>query len=147
MALKRSEHWATRAFHKFLLARAKTPFVWGETDCALFCADGIQAITGVDIASDFRGKYQDEAGAIALIKTVTGGSTIVDAAAWCAQKHGLVECIHPLMARRGDLVIVQSGGVPISGLVHLSGRHVVAQGEKGLMRLSISAIERSWHYE
>ena len=73
MALKRAEHWATRAFYEFLLSRAHTPFVWGKTDCALFCADGIKAITGVDIASDFRGSmYIDEASAMQTIKAVTG---------------------------------------------------------------------------
>ena len=148
MALKRAEYWDTRAYHQFLLSRAQTPFVWGKTDCALFCADGIEAITGVDIAGDFRGKYDDEASALALIKTITvTGSTIADAAAWCAAKHDLVESAHPLLARRGDLVVLEDSGRMISGLVHLNGRHIVAQGEKGPMRLSISKVQRSWHYE
>jgi len=147
--MKRIEHWATRSFHEFLLARAARPFVWGENDCALFCADGIEAMTGVDIAAEFRGKYHDEASALALIKTVTGGATIADAAAYCAKGAGLAEWKWPLFAQRGDLVIVVDAGREtarsISGLVHLSGRHVVAVGELGLKRLPIEAIERAWH--
>lgn len=145
MTLQRAEHWATRSFHEFLLSRAKLAFKWGENDCALFAADGIEAMTGVDIAADFRGKYIDEPGALAAIKSVAGGTTIADAAAWCAAKHGLTELKFPLMAQRGDLVVFQNGPNLIAGLVHLSGRHIVAVGENGLYRFSISSTKRAWH--
>ena len=82
MAMHRIRHWATRGFHTFLEQRARRPFAWGVNDCALFAADGIRAITGVDIAADFRGKYSDEAGAMAAVKEVAGGSTVADAAAY-----------------------------------------------------------------
>jgi hypothetical protein len=144
MALQKKEHWQTRAYHAFLLERARVPFAWGANDCALFAADGILAITGTDIADDFRGKYSTEAEAFALIKTVTGGTTVADAAAWCANKHGLRERVHPLMAQRGDLVVVESSGLLISGLVHLNGRHVVVASGKGLNRLPIMNVKRSW---
>jgi hypothetical protein len=146
MALTRVQHWDTRALHEFLLARASAPFAWGAHDCALFAADAIQAMTGVDIAEDFRGKYSDEAGAIAAIGEVCGGSTVADAAAYCAQKHGLAEWGMPLLARRGDLVVVRNGdGSLIAGLIHLNGRHIVAAGEKGLLRLPIRNALRAWH--
>jgi hypothetical protein len=144
MPLIRTPHWATREFHQFLLKRAREPFEWGINDCSLFAADAIQSFTGTDLASDFRGKYTDEAGAFALIKTVTGGTTVADAAAYCARKHGLVERIHPLMAQRGDLVIVPDSGNLISAVVHLNGRHVVTVGEKGLLRISIMLVKRAW---
>lgn len=152
--MKRQKHWATRAYHEFLMARAKVPFKWGANDCALFAADGIGAISGVDIAEDFRGKYTDEVGAMALIKTVCGGSTIADAAVYCARKHGLIEWLDksekaaPFFARRGDLVVfsAQSGSM-VAGLVHLSGAHIVAVGEKGLYRFPITSALRAWHYE
>jgi hypothetical protein len=147
MSLKRQKHWDTRAFHKFLVARARAPFKWGANDCALFAADGIQAITGVDIAADFRGKYSTEADAMELIKTVTGGETIADAAAWCARKHNLVEWPKPFYARRGDLVVFQAPtGAMVAGLVHLSGQ-LVGVGEKGLFIFPISKTLRAWHYE
>lgn len=153
MGLKRQKHWATRGYHSFLLARAKTPFRWGVNDCALFAADGVKAITGVDIAAEFRGRYSDEASAMALIKSVTGGATVADAAAWCAAKHGLVEWLDkkgaptPLFARRGDLVTFKAPtGALVAGLVHLSGQ-IVAIGEGGLFRFPISKALRAWHYE
>jgi hypothetical protein len=146
--MKRNQHWATRHFHAFLKSRAHTPFVWGKTDCALFVADGIEAMTGIDIASDFRGKYSDEVGSLGAVNAVTGiEGGVADAAAWCAAKHGLVEWAHPLCAQRGDLDVYEDPETKqlISGLVHLSGRHVVAQGPVGLKRISISQIRRAWH--
>src|ERR1700735_5391711 len=127
----RAEHWATRAYHDFLKARANEPFAWGAQDCALFAADGVLAITGVDIAADFRGKYDDEASAFAAIKTIAGGSTVEDAAVYCATKHGLPEWSHPLRAQRGDLVVLEDAGRIIAGLIHLNGRHIVAAGDNG----------------
>lgn len=149
MPLQRHQHWATRSFHEFLRGRRAAPFAWGTNDCALFAADAIQAFTGVDIAAEFRGvdgkpAYTDEASAMALIAKVTGGSTIEDAAAWCAEKHGLVEWSNPLFAQRGDLVLVENAGRLISGVVHLCG-HVAAMAESGHVRLNISAVRRSWH--
>lgn len=145
MALKRTNHWATREFHHFLLQRTNSKFAWGENDCCLFAADAIKAFTGTDIAADFRGKYNDQPTALAAIRNITGGHTIADAAAWVAKKHGLEERKYPLMAQRGDLVLVKNGdGDLIAGVVHLNGRHVVSVGEDGMKRLSITAAQRAW---
>lgn len=144
MTLKRIEHWRTRAYHQFLLDRARAPFAWGENDCALFAADGILAQTGTDVAADFRGKYTDEAGAFATIKTVCGGTTVADAAAYCAQKFGMTELDHPLMAQRGDLAIVEDSGNLVAGLIHLNGRDIAVVGTQGLHRIPITSIQRAW---
>lgn len=142
--LKRVQHWATRSFHQFLLDRARAPFSWGSNDCALFCSDGILAQTGVDIAAEFRGKYSDEGGAFDAIKTITGGVTVADAAAWCAAKAEMKELQHPLMAQRGDLVTVEDAGNEVAGLVHLNGRDIVVVGERGLHRVPITSVKRAW---
>jgi len=146
MALKRTQHWATREYHHFLLNRAKEPFAWGKNDCSIFVADAIKAFTGTDIAADFRGKYSDQATALAAIRKITGGQTVADAAAWVAQKHGLTEWKHPLLAQRGDLVVAKNtDGNLIAGIMHLNGRHVITVAEKGLVRLPLSSIQRAWH--
>jgi len=143
--LARQKHWATRSYHEFLLARARMPFAWGSNDCALFAADGICAMTGIDIAAAFRGQYDDETSAAAAIARIAGGSTVADAAAWCAAQHGLGEWPHRLRAQRGDLVVFENGGRLIAGLVHLSGAHLVSVSESGLVRVPVSRIQRSWH--
>lgn len=145
MALTRTPHWHTRELHLFLQESAHKPFKWGTWDCSLFAALAIQSFTGVDIADDFRpGKYTDQASAFALIKAVTGGSTVADAAAHCAKKHGLTEYTKLLFASRGDLVVMENAGRQIAGIVHLSGRHLVSVSETGLARLPITALQRAW---
>jgi len=144
MTLTRTDHWATRELNTHLEDTASTPFEWGTHDCALFAANAIEAMTGVDIASDFRGQYTDEASAMEAIQSITGGTTVEDAAAYCAAKHGLVELEHPLMAQRGDLVVLEDSGRIIAGIVHLTGRHIVAAGEHGLKRIPITSVKRAW---
>ena len=149
--LTRKPYWDTRAFHQFLLARANTPFAWGGNDCCMFPADAIEAITGEDIAADFRGRYSTEAEAFALIATVTGKASaaaeaVGDAAAYCAEKAGMKEWRYPLQAQRGDLVVVEDAGRLIAGVMHLNGKDVAAVGDAGLKRLPISAVKRAWHY-
>jgi len=144
MPIQRSSTWLTKELDAFLRENANAKFVWGTLDCSLFAANAIQAMTGVDIADDFRGKYADEASAFALIKTVTGGTTVADAAAHCASKHGLTEWKYPLQAQRGDLVVVQNGTNLIAGVVDLSGKYVASIGETGILRVSIRNIKRAW---
>ena len=145
MSLTRKEHWATRAFHDYLLERALAPYAWGTNDCATFAGDGILAITGVDIMTDFRG-YTTREEAMVKIRKVSGGS-LAEAIDWCAREYGLVERKYPLMAQRGDLVLYRNGdGELASGLVHLSGRHIVSPGEAQLLRMPITAVVRSWSY-
>ena len=151
---KRTKHWDTRELYKFIMGRQAMPFKWGANDCSMFSADCIQAMTGIDIASDFRGLYTDEAGAAAAIEKVTGvkGGTIEDAAAYCCAKHNIPQWRFPLLAQRGDLVVYKdpTTGVLVSGIIHLSGRHILTPGENGLRKVLIhdgktTPIVRSWH--
>jgi hypothetical protein len=127
------------------MSRAFTPFKFGENDCALFVADGIKSITGVDIAADFRGKYDSRASARKLVKAITNGATIEDAIEYCAAKYSLPEWKLPLFAQRGDMVTFNNEGTLLCGLIHLNGRDIVAPGETGLRRFPITLIERAWH--
>lgn len=147
MTLARLAKWDTELFPGYLASIAATPFAWGSNDCCTFAAGGIQAITGIDVMADFRGKYTDEAGALAAIESVCGGTTVADAAAYCAQKAGLVELPKPLFAQRGDLVVCNApSGQLVAGLVHLNGRQIVIVGENGLYRVPLRSAVRSWHY-
>jgi hypothetical protein len=136
--MKKHDHWHTRKFDPFLREREKMPFAWGTNDCALFAADAILANTGIDIAADFRGKYTTQLGALRTIQEVTGGTSVADAAAYCANKHGLLEHTHPLLAKRGDLVVIENDENLIAGVVHLNGFHVISVSEKGLVRLPMA---------
>lgn len=145
MDLEKTQHWATRELNDHIVSRATTPHTFGENDCCTFAADGIKAMTGVDIAEDFRAVgYTTELGALKAIKKVTGGSTVEDAAVYCAKKYNLAELEHPLKAQRGDLVLVEQAEGLLLGLVHMSGTCVVAPGEQGLRRIELTSIKRAW---
>ncbi|QMV19701.1 hypothetical protein GOB94_14115 [Granulicella sp. 5B5] len=155
MPLKRSKTWEAHPkrgaggdFENYLKANRSRPFEWGQHDCCTSAANAIQSYTGIDIASDFRGKYSNLAGALATIKTVTGGTTIADAAAWVANKFGLVEWTHPLCAQRGDLVLlnqtVDGQLETIAGVVHLNGSQVVCVNDKGFVMHPHLAVVRAW---
>jgi hypothetical protein len=121
---------------QFLESRRLQPYAWGTNDCCTFSADSILALTGVDIAEEFRG-YKDQDGALAAIKRVCGGADAEDAVRWCAKTYQMTE-VSPLFAQRGDLLLVQNAGHIIAGIVDMHGKaSVVADG--GLGQLSIRA--------
>lgn len=144
MPLTRTPHWATRELPQFLSERQHTSFEWGVSDCCLIAADAVLAITGTDIAEDFRGMYHDQESAFALIESVTGGTTVADAASYCATKNGLAEWKYPLLAQRGDLVVIQDGMQLIAGFVHSNGRCAVSIGDDGLKLFPLTQITRAW---
>ena len=152
MALHKNRPLAhARVSHLPAGERSQVVRVGHERLCSLSAANAIKSFfTGVDLAADFRGLYKTEIGAFKTIKKLTGGTTVADAAEYCAKQAGLVEHKHPLMAKSGDLVIVNNGGNLIAGVVHLNGRHVVSVSETGLVRLLIcdrsgkSNIVRAW---
>ncbi|SEB40574.1 DUF6950 family protein [Terriglobus roseus] len=146
MPLQRKPHWATREYHDFLLARAREPFDWGTNDCATFAADGVLAITGVDIMTELRG-YTTNTGAMQKIHDVTSGTSFEEAVVWCAGRHGLIERMFPLMAQRGDLVLYRNADDSIAaGLVSLAGREVVSPGDAGLLCMPLTSVHRAWTY-
>ena len=51
--------------------RAIDPFAWGTNDCALFAADCVRAITGVDVAAHLR-CYKDARGAKVMLQAYGG---------------------------------------------------------------------------
>lgn len=143
--IRKREHCLEVHLNEFLQQRESVPFAWGTNDCATFSADAIEVMTGIDIARDFRGKYSTETGALRAIQKIAGGTTLGDAAAYCANKCGMAERAFPLQAKRGDLVLVKNGdGNEIAGIVALNGRHVLSPGDAGLVRFSIMNVTRSW---
>jgi hypothetical protein len=141
--MPRARTWDTNELHSFLLERANVPFQYGVQDCALLACDAIAAMTGVDIAQEFRG-YKTQRGALRAIRKVTGGSTVEHAAVYCATKYGLTEYPHPLKAQRGDLVLIEQADGLLLGLIDLSGTCVLAPGDDGIRRLELTSIKRSW---
>jgi hypothetical protein len=58
-----------------LSERKGSNFTWGQHDCCLFVGDAVLAMSGVDIAEWFRGKYSDSNKAYSLLKDYSGSSS------------------------------------------------------------------------
>jgi hypothetical protein len=90
--------------------------VWGQLDCALYGADLVLAMTGVDLARGFRGTYRDEAGARALM-----------AAHGWTDMAALLDAFLPRIERprRGDVTLLNDGQAIGVCLDH---RHAIGAG-------------------
>lgn len=114
--------------------RRDTPFVWGQHDCCLFAADCALAITGIDFAADFRGRYDSSAGAARLIAERGGFAQMIT---------GLLGDEIPLnFASRGDVVMIDHNGRP--ALAVCMGAYLVAAGHDGLVRVSTADGVAAW---
>jgi len=105
----------------FLESRRGAPKCWGSNDCGLFCADAIEAMTGVDPGWELRGTYQNARQALrALVKYFRKRGLPMPA--WQQQPDSLLgeiaqhaasiygwPAIELLAAQRGDLVLLEVG--------------------------------------
>src|SRR6185312_3147332 len=92
----------------------------------------VLAITGTDLATEFRGKYSNEAEATQLIKDFAG-SDIEALAIKVASDKSLKE-VPVKFASRGDIVVIKQGDGNALGIVGSDARYVFVTTEKGLTR-------------
>lgn len=116
------------------------PFEWGAHDCALFVADVILAMTGTDVADDFRGKYKTTKGAARIMKLFAGGG-LPEFADKIAVVNGFKSC-HPNFAQRGDVVEVKTDDGPALGIC--IGERIAAVGPDGMTLWPINKATRAW---
>jgi hypothetical protein len=133
--MNRVENWS-EVLADFI-ANGDRPFCWGEWDCGLFAANCVLAMTGIDIAAEFRGRYKTARGAYRVMRGDIE-SVMVNRV---APKHNLAE-IAPAMAKRGDLCVLDTPlGYALGVCV---GTKVVCTGPDGLAYLPISSALRAW---
>lgn len=131
----RQEDWA-HSLARMVDAWRDRSFVWGEADCLLFCRACSEAITGADILADLPA-YASELGAARELRRL-GFANPADLLV------SRLEETRPAMARRGDWVMLEGGGlVPGSFGVNV-GRHSVHMGETGLVWVPAASAVRAW---
>ena len=114
--------------------RIDEPFVWGANDCALFAADCIEAMTGIDPAGSVRGQWGCEGEAVRVIAKQGGLGAYV-------ARLGLSE-VPPLCAQRGDLVLHRRDGC--DALAICLGDKLVGPSDSGLLFFGLGNGERAW---
>lgn len=118
---------------------ARAEFLWGQHDCALFSAGAVEVMTGVDIGSEYRGKYKTLAGGLKLLKR-KGFDNHAQLAA------SLFEEIPVAMASVGDIaaIEVETGGVYALGVVQGPRIYVVRPDESGLGTVDLLTAARAF---
>jgi hypothetical protein len=123
-----------------LAAAENKPFAWGTHDCCVFAADCVQAVTGDDPLSHWRGRWRTERGAARVMRSVGGGG-LAQAAETLAR-----ECGWPLVAvaqaQRGDVALAVIDAQPT--ILMCTGVHFVGPSATGWVRVPLSAVTKSW---
>jgi hypothetical protein len=121
---------------KFVAQMARTPFVWGSTDCIMCVASWVALVHGVDYAADLRGTYHDEAGCLAVLKAGGGLPVIV---ARRMRAAGIGRTADP---RPGDIAVVRTCGVHV-GAIRIDGQWIV-KGSRGVYGLRDLQSAAAW---
>lgn len=98
--IQRRDDWRP-ALHEAVETTRREPFQWGERDCALFAADCVKAMTGIDLGFGFRGSYDDAAGAAKALRR----AGFADLPALVAS---FFDEIHPVRAGVGDIAAIET---------------------------------------
>lgn len=131
--MQRFEDWPTR-LAAFIEARHERAFSWGEADCCLFVCDGVEAMTGADPASRWRGLYSSEKGARRLMRDNGGVFGLASLA--------FGPPVVSAMAARGDVVLIDTPAG--EALAICVGALIAAQGESGIEFHQINAAKAAW---
>jgi hypothetical protein len=137
----RRENWVI-LLDEYLQWKETVPFVFGANDCCLFAAGAVQAITGIDLAVAFRGKYKTEATAIRALKRYAGGG-VRELMERMASENSLLET-SPLSLSRGSVALIQHEGRDSLGIISLTGMHIVAPGIAGTVHLPLNRAITGW---
>ena len=120
------------ALHAYLEEVREVPFKYGTHDCGIFTSGAIQAMTGDDPASVFRGRYKTHIGALRAMRK----SGFTDQHAIAAS---LFKEIRPAFASTGDICTM-----PGSVLGVCVGDRVAVAGNDCLRFISADEIERAF---
>ena len=146
--MTKSPEFVARLF-RAVASRRDRAFQWGVHDCCLFACDMIRDAGGVDYAAPFRGRYRTAAGAARALRRFLGPPSprlrpagLLEAAAEKITRDKGLEEVPPLMAQRGDFVLVDETEGPALGVC--LGSHIVAAGPAGTVLWPLAAARRAW---
>jgi hypothetical protein len=132
--MKRTTDWRARLMT--YLARAHSAqFRPGQHDCALFASGAVAAMTGVDLATHWRGRY----------RTIRGGLRVLRAEGYAnhiALADALFDSCPVAMAQVGDLAAVPGPDGLALGVVQ--GARIYVLRPDGLATVDLLAAVRAW---
>jgi len=105
----RPKGWHGRLY-AWALSIAATPHEYGQHDCALYVAGGLDAMYGTDIAGRFRGRYTTYRGGLRALRR-EGFRDHLDLLSHFARP------VDPALAQIGDIAVVDTPDHPAIGFV------------------------------
>jgi hypothetical protein len=119
------------ALVNYIIIKRDEPFEYGVNDCCLFAAGAVEAITGEDPMSEFRGKYDSLKGSIKAIKDIGAGTLE-------ATLDGKFPEVSIGYAQRGDLAFFDDSiGVVMGGFAYFVS-------DDGLERIPRDMWNKCW---
>ena len=135
--MERYQDWPT-LLSNFISSHHNKGFEYGKHDCCLYACDAVFAMTGVDIAEEFRGYDKDT-----LPEILKKNKGVAGIATSITKKFNLA-AIPPSFAQRGDLVYLKDdSGQAVIGFVSMKGDVYVAS-ELGVVAFPIDQCIRAW---
>ena len=116
------QDWRAR-LGDYLATEARRPFEYGTSDCALFAAGALNAMTGTDPSAAYRGRYTTLRGGLRILRK-DGFRDHVDRAA------ALLTEVPSQRAQVGDIAVVETSDGPSLGVVQ--GEWVAVRTMSGL---------------
>ncbi len=115
------------------------PFSWGDNDCAVGLAGNlVLALTGVDVAKGYRGRYATAIGAVRVLRN-SGHTSLGDLVAALLPEHA-----HPSMARVGDIVTVPDESAIGEVLGVVNGERLFVMTTRGFGTVDRSCATRAF---
>jgi len=128
----RREDWP-EVLHAEIEAARDKPFVWGACDCCLWAADVVKALTGMDYAAEFRGRYSTARGAVRALKRYGKGTLDATMDALLPRRP---------FPMRGDVVMAIVDGQQALGIC--VDVRAAFKAPQGLTFLPLSEIAAAW---
>jgi len=138
--MNRVENWPSIMYAAIDYKRTQ-PFVWGKWDCCLFVCDIVYAFTGVDMAENFRGRYDSRKEANALMKRGRRKVSMEEFIDDMARRYG-AEPIPIPMAGRGDVALFETELGETLGI--FDGVNVLTMGYNGMIALPRTVALKAW---
>lgn len=140
MMTRRLSDWRERLDAE-IQRKATTAFAWGVNDCCLFACDLVLAMTGIDYAAKFRGRYSTPLGAARTLRDVAGVVSLPDLLDKLAAEEPWQE-IEPARAQSGDWTLAFGDFGPT--LAIRFGALIATPGMVGVDLVPASRSLRAW---
>lgn len=133
--MQKSAGWENR-LSLYLGEAARKPFVEGHHDCALFAAGAVLAMTGVDLAADWRGRYNTTRGGLRVLRRAGYADHVALASAHFAERPAILSAVP------GDLAAVETTDGQALGVVQ--GEMIYILRREGLGLVPLTLATRVW---